>query len=171
MPGIKSLGLADRYEQVARLRLTVLQQSGTAVLDDLSMRGHPGGMSAACAETLLTRDPEPAWDHDRFRGRGRGVGDNTARRVDPDGACNLGRHPGRVGGKDAALIDDPGGAGVCLPEFLDHLNIRRQVKFRAAQSTWQCEMKHARIRQGFEKGAGEFPRGLNLLSVEADLCS
>src|SRR5262245_25036383 len=119
MPGVKTLGLADWYEEVTRLRLTVLHQSRAAVLDDLGVRGHPGGMPAARAEPLLARDPEPARNHDRFGSWGWGVRDHAARRVDPDRARDLRRHPRRVGRKDAALVDHPGSAGVCLPEFLD----------------------------------------------------
>ena len=53
VPGVEQLGLGDRHEQVARLRLPVLQPSGMAILDDLGVRGHPGGMPAAGAEALL----------------------------------------------------------------------------------------------------------------------
>ena len=112
---------------------------------------YPPGTTTACAR------------------RGGGVGDDAARRIDPDRARHLGRHPGRIGRKDAALVDHPGGAGVCFAELLDHLNISREVEFRTAQSAWQRQMEHAGVRQGFEERPWEFPRGLDLLGVGADL--
>ena len=110
--------------------------------------GATQGMPAARAEALLARDPVPTWDYDRLSARD-GGGDDAARRIDPDGARDLGRHAGRVGRKDGSLVDRPGGAGVCLPEFLDHLNIGGEVELRAAQSAWQRQMKHPCVRQCF----------------------
>src|SRR5204863_597153 len=112
-----------------------------AVFDDLGVRGYPGGVPAAGTETLLACDPVPTRDHDRLRARGRGVGDDATRRVDPDGARHLVWHPGRVGRKDTTLVNDPGGAGVRLPDLLDHLNTGGQVEFRTAQGAGQGQME------------------------------
>ena len=53
VPGIEQLSLGDRHEYIAGLRLPVLQPSGVAILNDLGVRCHPGGMPAARAEALL----------------------------------------------------------------------------------------------------------------------
>ena len=170
MPGVKPLGFTDRHEQVARLRLAIVQQPGMAILDDLGVRGHPGGMPAARAETLAARDSVPAWHHDRLSGRGRGVGHHAARRIDPDRARHLVWHPGRIGGKDAALVDHPGGAGVCFAEFLDHLNIRRQVESQGSPGSVAVrdETCPASARAS-KRGRGSSRVGLDLLSVGVDL--
>ena len=147
VPGIQALGLGDRHEQVARLRFPGVQSSGIAVLDDLGVRCHPGGMPAARAEALAARDPVPTRDDDCLCRRGGGVGHHTTWRVDPDRPCELVRHARGVGRKDAALVDHPGGAGICFPELLDHLNIGGQVDLGTAQGAWKRHMEHPGVCQ------------------------
>src|SRR5207247_139936 len=115
----------------------------------------------AGAEALATRDPVAARHHNRLGGWGGRVCDDAPRRVDPDRASHIARHPGRVGGKDRALIDRPAGAGVGLPELLDHLNVGRQVELRAAQGAWKGQMEQPGVGQRLEERPRELTRCLD----------
>src|SRR5881628_599060 len=169
VPGVGKLGFGDRDEEVAPLRLSVRLQSEPAVLDDLSVRGHPRGMPATRAEALAAGDPVAARDADRRSARGRTVGDDAARRVDPDRASDVARHSCRVGREDGALVDRPGGARVRLAELLDHLDVGRQVELGAAEGAWQRQVEQPGVRQRLEERPRELPCGLDLVSARPDL--
>lgn len=135
MPGIEQLNVVNRHKQVARFRLIVVQQSGPIIFDDLRMRRHPRGMPATGAEPLFARHPVPPWDDNRFGSWSRGVGDHAAWGIDPDRARDIRWHARRVGGKNTALVDGPGGARIRFAERLDHLDIGWQIDLRATQGT------------------------------------
>ncbi len=126
-------------------------------------------MPAAGAEALFASDPEATRDYHRLRTRARRIGHDAARRVDPDQARHIAWHACRIGRKDATLIDHPGGTGIRLAEFLDHLNIGGQVNFGTAQGAWQCQMEQPGVRQRLEERTREFPRGLDLIGAGTDL--
>src|SRR5436309_12543328 len=171
VPGVGKLGFGDRDEEVAPLRLSVHLQSEPAVLDDLSVRGHPRGMPATGAEALAAGDPVAARDADRRSARGRTVGDDAARRVDPDRASDVARHSCRVGREDGALVDRPGGARVRLAELLDHLDVGRQVELGAPEGAWQRQVEQPGGRQRLEERPRELPCGLDLVGAGPDLRS
>src|SRR5438034_4789026 len=171
VPGVGKLGFGDRDEEVAPLRLSVRLQSEPAVLDDLSVRGHPRGMPATRAEALAAGDPVAARDDDRRGARGRTVSDDAARRVDPDRASDVARHSCRVGCEDGALVDRPGGARVRLAELLDHLDVGRQVELGAAEGAWQRQVEQPGVRQRLEERPRELPCGLDLVGAGPDLRS
>src|SRR3989449_432628 len=171
VPGVGKLGLGDRDEEVAPLRLSVRLQSELAVLDDLGVRGHPRGMPATRAEALAAGDPVAARDDDRRGARGRTVGDDAARRVDPDRASDVARHSCRVGREDGALVDRPGGARVRLAELLDHLDVGRQVELGAAEGAWQRKVEQPGVRQRLEERPRELACGLDLIGAGPDLRS
>src|SRR2546429_1404546 len=170
-PGVGRLGFGDGDEEVAPLGLSVRLQSEPAVLDDLSVRGHPRGMPAPRAEALAAGDPVAARDDDRRGARGRTVGDDAARRVDPDRASDVARHSCRVGREDGALVDRPGRARVRLAELLDHLDVGRQVERGAPEGARQREVEQPGVRQRLEERPRELACGLDLIGAGPDLRS
>ena len=168
LPGVEDLGLGDRHEEVARLRLAVLE-SGRAVLEDLGVGGDPGRMPAAGAEALTTGHAIPARHDDRRRGGGRRVGHDGARRVDPDRPGDVTRHARRVRRVDRALVDAPAGAGVGLAQLLDHLDVARQVELGTADRPRHREMEHAGVGQRLEQRSRQLARGLRLVGAGLDL--
>ena len=149
--------------------MTVLEQSHLTVLHDLGVRGHPRGVPATGAEALAAGDPVTARHHDRLAGRGGAVGNDAARRVDPDRACDLPRHPGRIGREDPTLVDDPAGARVGLGQLLDHLDVARQVELQTAHGARQRQPEQPGVGQRLEERPRQLPLRLDLIGAGADL--
>ena len=168
LPGVEDLGLGDRHEEVARLRLAPLEP-GRAVVEDLGVGGDPGRVTAAGAEALAARHAIPAGHHDGGRGGGRRVGDDGARRVDPDRPGDVARHARRVRRVDRALVDAPAGAGVGLAQLLDHLDVGRQVELGAADRARHREMEHPGVGQRLEQRPRQLALGLGLVGAGLDL--
>ena len=105
----------------------------------------------------------------RLAARERRVRHDAARRVDPDHARDVARHPRRVGREDRALVDDPGGAGVRFPQLFDHLDVGRQVELRAAQGARERQAEQAGVGERLEERARELTRRVGLLGAGPDL--
>ena len=168
VPGVEQLRLGDRHEHVARLGRLALHPH-LAVVDDLRVGGHPGGVSAAGAEALPSGDAIAARHHHRLGGRGRRVGHHRARRIDPDLARHLARHARGVGRVDRALVHAPAGARVGLAELLDHLGVGRQVDLAAADGAGHRHVKDAGVGQRLEQRPRQLALGLDLVGAGADL--
>ena len=168
VPGIEQFHVVGRDEQVTRFRLAAFQLPGLAVLDNEGVRGHPGGVLAAGTEALVAGHAVSTGYHDCLCRRRRRVGDDAARRVDPDRARHLTRHAGRKGRKDATLVDNPAGAGVGLAEFFDDLDVSRQVEFRAPQGARQGHVEQPGVRQCLEERARQLPVGVDLVGAGAN---
>jgi hypothetical protein len=84
-------------------------------------------------------------------------------------ARDLCRHPRRVGGEHAALVDDPGRAGVGLAELFDHLDVGGQVELGTAERAGEDHVKQAGVGQCGEQRFGQLTFGLGLVSRGADL--
>ena len=169
MPGVEELDLADGHVDVARLGLTVGVEPHLAVLDDLHVGRDPRGVAAARAEALAAGDAE-ATGYDDGRGRGGGgVGDDGARRVDPDRAGDGVRHARGVRGVDRALVDRPRRARVGLAELLDDLHIGRQVELGAAEGARDRHVVEPGVRERLEERARQLALRLDLVGGGADL--
>ena len=168
MPCVEQLGLAPpaRTGRVAPVAPSCSLR--LAVLEDLRARREPGGMPATGAEPLAARNAVPARHHDCLSCRKRRVRDDAARRIDPDQASDVARHPGCVGRENRALIDDPAGARVGFTDFLEHLDVGRQIDLRAAQGARQRQLEQARIGQRFEERSRQLPVGLDLIGGGSD---
>ena len=133
-----------------------------AVLDDPTARGDPGGVARAGAEALAPGDLVAALDGDGGGSGGRGVGDDAARRLDPDLAGEGRRDADGVGRPDAALVDAPGGAGVGLAKLLGDLDVGGEVELGAAELAWDQHVEQPGVRKLLEERPGQLTRLLDL---------
>src|SRR4030095_5200195 len=119
-------------------------------------------------ESLAAGDAVPARHHDCLSCRKRRVRDDAARRIDPDQASDVTRHPCSIGRENRALIDDPAGASVGFADLLEHLDIGRQIDLRAAEGAWKRQLEQAGVGQRFEERARQLSIRLDLISAVSD---
>ena len=151
------------------VRLAAGQQTRRSVLGDGRLRRQPRGVTAPRAEPLSARHAISAGDHTRGRRRQRRVGDDAARRVDPDGPRGVARHASGVRREHRALADDPGGARVAEAKLADDPHVGRQIQLRAPQRPRQEQMKEPGVGEGREERSGQLAVGLDGGGAGADL--
>ena len=159
------LALDLREQHGAHERAAVRVQPRRAVrLEDRHMRAEPGRVPAAGGEPPAPGDPDAALDRDAAPGAGqfRPPGEDAARRPE-----DLARHRrveiGRGHRAARILPERPGGAGLGLGDFFEHLDIGQRVQLGAAQRARQQQLEKAALDQRLDHPLGQLALLLDLV--------
>ncbi|MNC86428.1 hypothetical protein D3C83_20900 [compost metagenome] len=125
-------------------------------------------MPATGAESLPAGYAVAARHDDGLRGRGGAVRYHAAWRVDPDRARDLRGHARGIRCVGRALIHDPRGARIGLPEFLHDADIGRVIDFRSADRARRGKMEQAGVGERLEERLRQFAVRVDRVRVRAN---
>ena len=169
VPGVDPGGLAGGQQQRADHDLAVGVAPGRAVgLDDAGMPAQPVGVPAAADEGPASGQPIAVTLDDGLRLGTRTPRQHGLRIAAPDFLGDLGVKVSGRHGAAVALAQAPGGAGVVLRHFLDHLEEGRRVGLEAAEGARQQQTEQAFAMQRGLKRRGQAQTVLRRLGLGQD---